>query len=260
MRAEPIDVAGAETTAAVEELEAAVEQSTADGTVTQDEAVQVEVSLANSEELAAYAEQLALAYADVYGEYAGESLETLESIEEDLDTIAQNTTTITGILEQGSEAATAAATQLEEAASTAGASASAALEQAESWTTVLDQLRRQREQDALAVKPTEVPSDPAGAVAGTRSYFDAVKSALADGRISSSELTGLTQASANAVAGLQAQGGQMAAFSAKLSDLTTQLARGELPQAKMTLPSLEGSMPSLEGSLPSPPAIGGKKK
>ena len=254
--AQAISDAMEDTNAAVEELTVAVEESTADGTVTEAEAVQVEVSLANSEEIVAYTDELAQTYTAVYGDYAGETIATLETMEEDLDTIATSTETIATILEQGSETAVAAVTQVEHAAATAGSSAMEAQTQAAGWTETLDQLRGQREQQALDLPPSEIPSDPAAAIASARSYVDTVSGALIDGVVSGSELSSVAQAGANASAGLQAQGGRMGEFSTQLNALTAQLARGEVPQAGRTLPSLESSI----RSLPSPPSGGVKRR
>jgi len=78
-------------------------------------------------------------------------------------------------------------------------------------------------------------------------FVDAAKSAMGDNKISFSELSNLAQLGANAQAGLQqfgrgGAGPDLSQFSGKFSEITTQLARGQMPQARNNLTSFEGAL------------------
>jgi hypothetical protein len=239
-----IDAAVTAAVAATEQAATATSSAAADNAVTNDETVSVQVTLTNAEEAIALAEALIAAYNSTYGQYAMETVTTLQEIEEDLEAIATETATIASTLDQGSEAATAAVEQLQAAATAASASAAEAQAQAQSWLTALKTELDNRAATALATQPTEVATDRQGAVQSAFKYIDAVRSGLDDGKITQGELSGIAQAGANASASLKAHGGpQLQNVAGSIDNLTQQVARGELPQAKRSVDTLESSLP-----------------
>jgi hypothetical protein len=239
-----IDAAVAEAVAATEEATTAMDTAASDGTITYDETVTVEVVLVGAEEAVAAAESLIAAYYDIYGLYASETLGALEEIEEDLDTIAGSIELMVQILEQGSDAASVAMEQILTAVEAAAVSVAGIQAQSEGWLEALQAELENRASTALAVQATEIASDRQGAIQSTLQYVETVRSSLADNVISQGELSAIALAGANASAGLKAQGGpQLQNLTGSIDALTTQIARGQLPQAKGGLGALEASVP-----------------
>lgn len=239
-----IDAAVAEAVAATEEATTAVNAAASDGTVTVDETVTVEVVLAGAEEAIALAEELIVAYYDIYGAYASETMGTLEEIEEDLNTIAEGIELMMQIVQQGGEITSVAIEQILAAVEAADISAAEIQAQSEGWLGALQAELENRAAAALAVQPTEIATDRQGAIQSTLQYVETVRSSLADNVISPGELPAIYLAGANASAGLKAQGGpQLQNLAGSVDALTTQIARGQLPQAKGSLGALEASVP-----------------
>ncbi len=239
-----IDEAVAEALAATTAATAAVDTAASDSTITVDETVTVEVALAGAEEAIALAEALITAYYDLYGAYASETIDTLEEIEEDLNTIAEGIELMAQILEQGDEVASAAIEQILAALGTANAGAAELQAHSEGWLEALQAELENRAAAALAVQPTQIATDRQGAIQSALTYIETVRSALADNTISREELSAISLAGANASAGLKAQGGpQLQNLAGSIDALTTQIARGELPRAKGSLGALEASVP-----------------
>lgn len=98
---------------------------------------------------------------------------------------------------------------------------------------------------ALNVTPNQVATDPRGAIESAHQYVDAVKGGLSDGKITQSELSNIAQLGANANASIQARGGpEMRNTPNSINNLTTQIARGQLPAARGSVDSLERSLPA----------------
>jgi len=239
-----IDAAVAEAVAATEEATTAMDAVASDSTITVDETVTVEVALAGAEEAIALAEALIVAYYDIYGVYASGTLGTLEEIEEDLNTIAEGVELMMQILEQGGEVAPVAIEQILAAVEAADVSAAEIQAHSEGWLEALQIELENRAAAALAVQATEVATDRQGAIQSAFQYVETVRSSLADGIISQGERSAIELDGANASAGLKAQGGpQLQNLTGSIDALTTQIARGQLPQAKGSLGALEASIP-----------------
>lgn len=239
-----IDEAVAEAVAATVGATAAMDAAASDSTITVDETVTVEVALAGAEEAIALAEALIVAYYDVYGAYASETVGTLEEIEDDLNTIAEGVELMMQMVEQGSEAATAAIGQIQAAVQAANVSAAEIQAQVGGWQEALRAERGNREAAALAVQPTEIATNRKDAIQSTLKYVETVRASLADNTISREELSVISLAGANASAGLKAQGApQLQNLAGSVDALTAQIARGEVPQAKGNLGALEASVP-----------------
>jgi outer membrane biosynthesis protein TonB len=239
-----IDAAVAEAVAASQAASAATTQATTDGAVSEDETVTVEVTLANAEEALAMAEALVAAYEDTYGQYAEEALDTLDDIESDLSAIADSTEEISAILEQGSEAATAAAAQMQTAAASASLQAAEVQVQAQAWQQQVHAQIETRAAGALATQPNQVAGDPQAALQSALAYVETVRGGLSDGTISQAELADIAQKGANASASLQTHGGpQLQSLAPSINTMTEQIARGQLPQARGSLDGLDASIP-----------------
>ncbi len=258
-----IDTAVAEAATATAASAAASEQATADGTVTQEEVITVQVEVVGAEEAIAYAEELLTMYDYVYGELATETLVLLQAVEADLAAMAQSTAEVAAALEdiataleQGVALADETITQLENAAQAAGAKAAQIQAQNQAWYTALAAELETRAATFLDVAPNAVATDRLGAIQDTFYYLDSVRGALDDSKLSAAELSTIAQLGANAAAGLQSQGGpQLQALAGTVNQITEQLARGQLPQARANLVALEqglGERPTMP-SRPSRP-------
>jgi hypothetical protein len=92
---------------------------------------------------------------------------------------------------------------------------------------------------------------------------------MGDNKLSRDELTNLTQLGKNAQAGIQQFGGagggglgagradiDLTQFSGKFDEITTQFARGQMPQARGNLTQFEGSLGTRPAGMPSRPRGG----
>jgi hypothetical protein len=250
-----IDQAAAEAAAATQECSTATAQATADDTVTPDEAEAVEVYVSDAEEAIAYAEELINAYYALYGDLAMETLYALDEIEEDLVLMADYLSTMNVALEeidtllaQGLALAEETLTQLDTAAETANSVAAGIQAQSQTWLQNLHADLENRTSTALGIQPNNVATDQLGALQSAFDYVDAVRNALGDNKISQTELSGIAQLGANASASLDAHGGiALQQLSGSISDITGQIASGQIPQAKANLGGLESAL----GSRPS---------
>ncbi|NOZ05076.1 MAG: hypothetical protein GXP41_01810 [Chloroflexi bacterium] len=257
-----IDQAVAEASTSTQECSTAATQATADDTVTQDEVQTVEVYLANADEAIAYADEVINAYNDLYGELATESLATLQAIEQDLAVMSQNTAAINDslqeintTLEAGLTLAEDTINQLESAAQAAQDSAQQAQQQVQGWAKDHQSEIENRAAQALSVKPNNIPADAQSALASAFSYVDAIHGALGDNKITKTELMNIAQLGANTVAGFQSHGDlKLQKFAGSINNLTGQLARGQVPQAKAGLGKFEKSLGARPAGMPSVPS------
>lgn len=245
-----IDQAAAEAATATSACAGSATQASADGTVTPEEAVTIQVYLVDAEQAIAYAEELVTTYYGLYGELASETLVLLQAIESDLAAMAQNTAAIAAALNeinatlaQGLTLAEESIAQLQAAAQAANQQVVQAQAQREAWRQALQTEIEARATTALAVPPSQIATDRAEALRSAFDYLDAVRAALADDALSSAELADITQRGANARASLEAQGGpRLNQAPATIDQVTAQLARGQVPQAQANLGTLEGML------------------
>lgn len=232
-----------EATVVAESAADAADAAVADGTVSEDEADAVTVAVQDAEQLVEYAEDVLAAYAEQYGAYAVESLAELDEISASLATIADDLDGLLALAEQASAGVAAAAGQIETAAARARAAADAAAQQADTWRAQLGVARALWEAAALDTAPTDVASSRAGALQSAGAYLQSLGDTLRGGALSAQGLQSIYQASANAVASLEAQGGRLADLGAQIESLTGKLAAGQLPQVKAELPQVEALFP-----------------
>jgi hypothetical protein len=245
-----IDQSVTEATAATEQCSTAATEATADEAITAQEVEDLLVYLGYADEYIAYADELITAYDDLYGELATETLATLEITEQDLAALAETTAAIEQALleintelEQGLALATATIDQLNTAAQQAGTTAAQIQQQNQAWLQSLQAEMEALARNALAVQPNKVAADRQEALLSAFDYVDAVRQALGDNKLSQTELANIAQLGANATASLLAQGGpQLQALAGSFSDITGQLARGQVPQAQVNVGSLESAL------------------
>jgi hypothetical protein len=154
-------------------------------------------------------------------------------------------------LGQGLALAEETITQLETAAQTAGAKAAEVQAQNQAWRQGLQSELETRAAAALAIQPNAIPADREAAIQSAFDYLDAVRESMGDDKISRAELGNIAQLGANASAGLNAYGGpQLQRLAGSVNDITGQIARGQMPQAKAGVGNLEASL----GTRPSRPS------
>lgn len=250
-----IDQAVAEAIAASEQTTTATGEATADDSLTQQEAETLETYVTVSEETIAYAEEVITAYDELYGDYASAALDELAEIEEDLESLAQSTAEIAAVLDeinttlqQGLTLAEETINELEAAAQKASQQAAEAKAQAQGWAEKVKTELDARTAKALSMAPDQIPGDRQAAVQSLFTYVDTLKSAMTDGKFSALEMDSIARAGANAKVGLQQHGGsQLQGLSGMIDGLTTNVARGQLPQLQAGLGGFEASLPARPG-------------
>jgi chromosome segregation ATPase len=204
---------------------------------------QVVVSAENAEQLIAYADSVLDAYASEYAAYADALLDEMEQMNQYLMDIDEEL----GTLIEYAESAEATAEQLSAAAQEAASGAQTAAEQlsasAQQWASDLSAARSEWEAAARATEPTDIAKTRAGALQSARVYLQTIGDTLTSGQLTKQSLQDVYAASANAVASLKAQGGQLAQLGAEIEGLTGMLASGQVPQAKAKLPEIESLFP-----------------
>jgi len=263
-----IDQAVVEAVAATEQTTTAVTTTTSDDAVTSDEVVYVYDYYYYADYYVEYAEELLNEYYNLYADLAEEMLVELNAIESEL---AQMNDTLTSIdsslqqisttLDQGLAVATETINQLETAAQTAQTNAQELKAQSQDMMSQLQLDQEGRVQDISQIQPNNIPTDRISSLQTAFEFLDAGKLAMGDNKLSRDELMTLGQLGANAQAGFQNFGGDsgvaggpdLSQFNGKFSEITGQLALGQMPQARGNLDTFERSL----GNRPSPGGGGG---
>jgi hypothetical protein len=261
---------------ATQEASATTTQATADDSLTYDEAQTVDVYVYAAEQALAYADELIGAYYSLYGELATETVDLLLAVESDLDEMAASMYAITDVLAaveddlaQGVAMTAEALLQLENASQQASANLEQVQSHVQTWAQGVQSEREDRASAIAAIQPDNVPTDRLSALQSAFSFVDQFHAALGDNKLSRAELNTIAQLGTNVSAGLNQHGGPaLQGLSGKVNEITQQLARGQLPQARKGLGSFEislGQRPSgfsqPGGGLPQPggglPQLGG---
>lgn len=252
-----IDQAVAEAVTATEQTTTAVTTTTGDDAVTAEEVSYVYDYYATADYYVEYAEQLLNEYYNLYGELAEEMLVELDTIETELaqmnDTLSSIDSSlqqISSTLEQGQAATQEAISQLEAAAQTAQTNAQELKAQAQDMMSQLQLDQDGRVQDISQIQPNNVPTDRLSSLQTAFEFLDAANQAMGDNKLSRDELMNLAQLGANAQAGFQNFGGKagiaggpdLSQFTGKFSEITTQFAHGQMPQARGNLHDFETSL------------------
>lgn len=260
-----IDQFAAAAAEAAAQYATAATAATADDTITAEEAQTIEVYVTGAEEAISATEELIVAYYDLYGDLAAETLAAVEEINDSLVVIAENTEAMSQSLEeinstlaQGVALAEETIAQVEAVAQTAGAQAQQMQTQAQALATTWPEQIEERVNEALATQPSQIASDPQAAIQSALEFLNASQQATADGNISPAELVNLAQLGANASASLNAQSiPQLQQLSGAVNGVTEQLARGDVAQAQAALNSLGGSLNGIDVASLSLPGGGG---
>lgn len=266
-----IDQAVNEAVAATTQATAATTQTTADDSLTYDEIEYLEVYVYAAEQAIYYAEELLEAYSQVYGELAYTALAEVQQIEQELSSMAQSINSLNATLQEvnstlqaGQAIAVETINQLETVAQTASDNLAQTQEHVKNFHQLAEQDRETRVNEVANIKPDQVPADLQSTIREAFSFVDQARGALDDQKFSRDELNKLAQLGANVSAGFSKHGGlKMQDMSGKLSEITNQLARGDLPQARSGLGNFETSLgqrpagggfipPSGPGNLPKP--------
>ncbi|MBN1149359.1 MAG: hypothetical protein JXA78_19010 [Anaerolineales bacterium] len=246
--------------AATQQASTTTTQAAADDSLTYDEAQTVEVYVAGAEQAIAYAEELIDLYDSLYGELATETVELLLAVEDDLENMATAMYAVAEVLAeveddlaQGVAMTAEALMQLENAAQQASANLEQAQTRAQDWAQGAQSGREQRANAIASIQPDNAPTDRLSALQSAFTFVDEVRAALADNKLSRDELDRIGQLGANASAGLNKHGGQqLKGLSGKVNEITQQLARGQLPQARNGLGNFEASLGQRPASMPQP--------
>jgi hypothetical protein len=178
---------------------------------------------------------------------------TLSSIDSSLQEISST-------LSQGLAVATETINQLNAAAQQAQVNAQNVKSQAQDMMSVLQADQQGRMDQLSQIQPNNIPTDKISALQTGFQFIDTAKLAMGDNKISRDELMGLAQIGANAQAGFANFGGaggigpgggiDLSQFTSKFSEITTQFARGQMPQGRANLDGFErslGTRPSGDG-------------
>ncbi len=253
--AEEIDSAVSDAENASNQVTTAVDDAASDGTITYDEYEEIDALIADLEYLIALADELIYAYYGIYGELAAETLYLLQAIEDDLDELAafaiemvELLIVVEEALDNGLDVAVEVIDQVVNSAGNLSNVVSELVEKRGTWKEALGGDLESRVADILSIAPNQVAGDRKDAILSAFDFVDSVRNALGDGALSNAELLDIGQLSANARASIDAVGGALLqSRSGEIGNITSQLARGQLPQAQSGLGALEGAL----GSRPS---------
>lgn len=268
-----IDQAVAEAVAATEQTTTAVYYTTTDDAVTTEEVVYVYDYYYYADYYVEYAEDLIEEYYALYSDLAYEMIAELNAIETELNqmndtlsSIDQSLQQISSTLEQGLVLAEESIAQLESAAQTAQTNAQELKANAQDMLSVLQADQQGRINQLSQIQANNIPTDKLSALQSAFSFVDAANMAMGDNKLSRDELLNLAQLGKNAQTGFQSFGGadvlgpDMTQFSGKFDEITTQFARGQMPQARGNLSQFEsslGSRPDFSGAGGNGPSLPG---
>jgi hypothetical protein len=258
-----IDQAVAEAVAATEQATTAVTTTTTDNAVTTEEVIYVYDYYYYADYYVEYAEELMAEYYDLYGDLATNMIVELNAIETE---VAQLNDTLTSIdsslqeinssLQQGLAVAEESIAQLEAAAQQAQTKAQQLQTQAQDMISVLQAEQQGRVDQLAQIQANNIPTDKITALKSAFEFVDFANTAMSDNKLSRDELTNMTQLGRNAQAGFQQFGGtggggglgagradvDLTQFTGKFDEITTQFARGQMPQARGNVSQFEGSL------------------
>jgi hypothetical protein len=245
-----IDQAVDEAAAASEQASTAAAEASSDGAISQEEYEELAQYVSDLEYAIALAEELIYAYYDLYGELASETLYLLEELEGDLDELAAVATelvealiAVEDALGAGLEVAVEVIEQLESGAANLEDKLTNLPGKSDNWLQALGAELEARSDNFTDFEPTEIAGNRKDALLSAFDYIDAVRDSFADSKFTLSELSNIAQLGANAQASLEAQGGpQLQKLGDNINDITSQLARGQMPQAMEGLGQLEGAL------------------
>lgn len=261
-----IDEAVAEAVAATEQATSAVTDTTTDSAVTTEEVAYVSDYYDYADYYVEYAEDLLDEYYALYSDLAYEMMAELNSIETELAQLNDTLTSIdsslqeiSSTLEQGLAVAEESIAQLEAAAEQAQQNAQELKSQAQDMVEVFQADQQARIDQLSQIQPNNIPTDKLTSLQSAFTFLDAANTAMGDNKLSRDELRNIAQLGKNAQAGLQNFGGadalgpDISQFAGRFDEITSQFARGQIPQARGNLGQFETSL----GARPDFSGIGG---
>lgn len=258
-----IDETVAEAISAAEQTTTAVTDTTTDDAVTSEEVAYVYDYYYYADYYVEYANDLMAEYYTLYSDLAADMITELNSVESELSQLNDTLTSIdsslqeiSNTLEQGLAVAEESIAQLESAAQQAQVNAQEMQTQAQDMLSVLQTEQQGRVDQLSQVQPNNIPADKIAALQSAFEFVDFANTAMSDNKLSREELANLTQLGKNAQSGFANFGGadkpggpDLNQFSGKFDEITTQFARGQMPQARGNVNQFESSL----GSRPSRP-------
>jgi len=182
----------------------------------------------------------------------------LSQLNDTLTSIDSSLQEISGTLEQVLAVAEETIVQLESAAQQAQTNAQELQTQAQDMISVLQAEQQGRVDQLSQIQPDNIPTDKVAALQSAFDFVDFANNAMSDNKLSLDELTSLAQLGKNAQAGFANFGGtgvgpDLSQFIGKFDEITTQFARGQMPQARGNVGQFQtslGSRPGAGGGLP----------
>jgi uncharacterized protein YqeY len=254
-----IDQAVAEAVSATEQTTGAVSTTTSDSTVTTEEVAYVYDYYYYADYYVQTAEDLMAEYYSLYSDLATDMITEMSAIESELsqmnDTLTQISTSLDEInstLSQGLTLAQESIDQLNAAAQQAQVNAQELQTQAQDMISVLQAEQQNRVDQLSQIQANNIPTDKIASLQAAFEFVDFANTAMSDNKLSRDELTNLTQLGRNAQSGFQSFGGanrpgggpDLTQFSGKFDEITTQFARGQMPQARGNVSQFESSLGS----------------
>ena len=257
-----IDQAVAEAVAATEQTTTAVTSTTSDSAMTTEEVAYVYDYYYYADYYVQTAEDLMAEYYSLYSDLATQMIVEMNTVESELaqmnDTLTQISTSLDGInstLSQGLTLAQESIDQLNAAAQQAQTNAQELQTQAQDMISVLQADQQGRVDQLSQIQPDNIPTDKIAALQSAFEFVDFANTAMGDNKLSRDELTNMAQLGKNAQSGFQQFGGtggpglgagradvDLTQFSGKFDEITTQFARGQMPQARGNVGQFENSL------------------
>lgn len=241
-----IDDAVSDAEDAYQQTTSATDEAASDGTLTQEELDEIEAYLSDLAYAIALAEELIYLYDDVYGELATETLYLLTELEDDLDELAafandmvELLITAEEALDEGLVGAEDLIAQFQEAASQVDTAA--LVEAKDTWVEARQAEAENRGAMLADMTPTEVAGSRRETLLSAFNYVDTAQAALADGKLSLSEVMNVGQLGVNVQASFgQFSGPLLQNRSPEIGNINALFAQGQLPQAMNGVNNLEG--------------------
>jgi hypothetical protein len=241
--AKAVEASMLQTAQATREAAQVAADVSADGTVSKDEAQQLVASAQNAWQLVGSTNAVFQAYLSQYGAWADALTSEMEQMTQYLMDVDEELGTLIEYAQSAEATAEGLSAMAAETAATAQTTADQISAQTQQWASKLAAARATWEAAARDIKATKGADTRAGALQMAGVYLETLNRSLRDGKLSNATLQSIFQASANAVASLKAQGGQLAKLGAEVESLTVMLAKGDLPQVKAKLPQIESLFP-----------------
>jgi len=227
------------------------DQATSDNTLTYQEAYEMAYYYGLSQAEIEEALYLAELYLSLYYELAEDTVELLTIVVEDLEQLASTTSealnsveNIIQVLEDGQIIDTELIKSLSDYNDLIGNQIIDLDIKSNEWIDTLKGSFELRASEFINLEANQIAGDRIGALNIARDYINSINSSLSDGILSREELFSIAQLGANASASINQFGGpQLNNISGNINNLTGQLARGQLPQAKSSVGELSNLIP-----------------